>query len=74
MAHDLHRLGEFQKALHCIRKAAELVGFGHAHFELSYAYYLGNFNGFRIEKSMEKAKDFGQKGTDKGNAAASLLC
>ena len=72
MSLDLHRKGKFQESLDCIRKAADL-GVSNAYYKLAVIYYSGDYDGFKCKKSLEKAKEMAQKGSDKGNPYCNYL-
>lgn len=71
-AMDFRKKGKFPKAMDCLKKAADL-GYEGAYAELAPIYYYGSYCGFKVEKSLEMAKEFARKGADKGNDACTIL-
>ena len=64
----LHRRGKFQESFESFRKAAELDNAASC-AALAQLYFLGGFGkeGIQVEKSIEKAKELAQRGSDQGN-------
>ena len=66
-----HSCGEYQKSYEYYEEAAE-IGYAGAYASLAGFHFYGD-NDFKVEKSIEKAKELAQRGADQGHMLSNFL-